>query len=62
MPDSNEYEFACGDVMDGCDARFHGTREQVMGDVAEHASEVHGIDEVTPEVANAVEQHLQQVR
>ncbi len=58
MPDSTVYEFACGDVMDGCDAVFRGTRDDIMVHVVEHANEAHGIEQVTPEVASAVEQQM----
>ena len=49
------YSLACGDVMPGCDATFEAATEQeLLEQVGPHASEVHGITEVTPEVLEAV--------
>jgi predicted small metal-binding protein len=49
------YAIACGDVMDGCPATFEAeSKDELMGQVVEHARDAHGIDEVTPEVASAV--------
>lgn len=42
--------FACGDVVPGCSARFSGTSEDaILAQVADHAREVHGVDQVTPD-------------
>ncbi len=50
------FKLACGDVMPGCTARFENTdRDQMMAQVAAHARQAHGIDEITPEVLQAVE-------
>ncbi len=50
------FTLACGDVMPGCAARFEaGDRDALMHQVATHAAEVHGIREITPEVAAAVD-------
>lgn len=50
------FEFACGDVMPGCAATFTAeTKDEMFGQVAEHAKADHDIAEVTPEVAQAVE-------
>lgn len=47
--------FACGDVVPGCDASFVAPTEQrVLEQVAVHAQRDHGIDEVSPELADAV--------
>ena len=49
------YSLACGDVMPGCDATFEAdSEEELLGQVAPHAAQSHGIDEVTPEVLQAV--------
>jgi predicted small metal-binding protein len=49
------FTLACGDVMPGCSARFEADdRDALMRDVAAHAAQAHGIDEITPEVATAV--------
>ena len=49
------FTLACGDVMPGCAARFESEdRDALMHDVAAHAARDHGIHEITPEVASAV--------
>jgi predicted small metal-binding protein len=49
------YELACGDVMDGCAATFSAaSEEELLGQVAPHAAEAHGITDITPEVLAAV--------
>lgn len=49
------FRLACGDVMPGCSARFESTdRDELLGQVARHAAESHGISEITPEVLEAV--------
>lgn len=53
------FSLACGDVMPGCEARFSaGSRDDLMSQVAQHAAEAHGITEITPEVARAVESRI----
>ena len=53
------FKIACGDVMPGCAARFENTsREDLLGEVAEHARSEHGIDTITPEIQTQVEQHI----
>ena len=43
---------SCSDVGPECDFVARGqTDEEVMGQVAEHARAVHGIEEVPPELA-----------
>jgi predicted small metal-binding protein len=50
------FKLACGDVMPGCAAHFEtDTKDELMRQVAAHAAADHGITEVTPEVASAVE-------
>lgn len=50
------YSMSCGDVMPGCDATFsEDTKDALMKQIVTHAASVHGITEVTPEVATAVE-------
>lgn len=49
------FRLACGDVMPGCSARFETTdRDELLGQVARHAAEHHGIHEITPDVLEAV--------
>ena len=48
-------EFSCGDVVPGCSATFEGaTEDDILQQVAIHAQEAHGMDEVAPEVADQV--------
>ena len=47
--------FRCGDVVPGCSARFSApTENEILGHVAAHAAEVHGIASVPPELVAAV--------
>ncbi len=46
--------FRCGDVVPGCTATFEGTEDRVLGQVATHAAEVHGMTEVPPELVGRV--------
>jgi predicted small metal-binding protein len=46
---------SCRDVGSDCDFVARGeTEEELMGQVAAHAREQHGIDEVPPEMAEKV--------
>ena len=48
-------EIACGDVVEGC--AFTATAENeddLLKQVVEHASNVHGVKEVTPQLASQV--------
>ena len=48
-------ELRCGDVMPGCDYVAKAeTEDELMQQAAVHAREVHGLEEVTPEVAKMV--------
>ena len=39
--------FACGDVVPGCDARFVcSTGDEILAQVASHAREVHGMQDL----------------
>ena len=50
------YSIACGDVMPGCAATFSAeTKDELLGQVVAHAGADHGVTEVTPEVASAVD-------
>ena len=54
------YSIACGDVMPGCDATFEADdKDALMAQVAQHAEADHGVSEITPEVAQAVEGAIQ---
>ena len=48
-------EFACGDVIPGCSARFSGkSDDEILVAVAAHAAHDHGIAEVPAEVVAQV--------
>jgi len=48
-------EFSCGAVVPGCDATFEGrTEEDVLQQVAIHAADAHGMDDVPPELVATV--------
>jgi predicted small metal-binding protein len=48
-------EFRCGELIPGCEAKFDGeTDEQILQQVATHAREEHGMDEVPPEVVDRI--------
>jgi len=52
-------QFACGDVVPGCDARWaYETDDELMRDVAEHAAAVHGMPEVTPDLVVRVRSRI----
>lgn len=49
------YSIACGDVMPGCHATFSDdSKNALMQQVVTHAESIHGMTEVTPEVATLV--------
>ncbi len=53
------FKLACGDVMPGCPARFESPdRDHLLGQVAAHAGEAHGIVDITPETRAAIEQKI----
>lgn len=53
------FKLACGDVMPGCSARFESTsRSQLMSQVAAHAATAHGITDVTPDIAKAIDSRI----
>jgi predicted small metal-binding protein len=48
-------ELRCGDVVPGCDFVARGDSEQeVLQQAAAHASDAHGVSEITPELAERV--------
>ena len=48
-------QFACGNVVPGCDGVVHGeTEDDVLAAAAAHAKEAHGMDEVPAEVVTAI--------
>lgn len=55
------YELACGDVMPGCDARFSAESEdELLAKVGPHATEAHGVTEITPDVLESVKGAIKQ--
>lgn len=51
--------FACGDVIPGCSGRVSATDEDgIFTWVTAHAAEVHGVTDVTPELAQAVRDRI----
>ncbi len=52
-------EFSCGAVVPGCSARFEGeSDDEVLQQVAVHARDVHGMDEVPPDVVQEVRRRI----
>lgn len=48
-------QFACGQVVDGCDGVVTGaTEDEVLAAAAEHAASVHGMTDVPDEVVSAI--------
>lgn len=48
-------QFRCGDIVPGCETTIEGESEdQILEQVAEHARDSHGMDEVPPEVVDRV--------
>ena len=48
-------ELRCGDVVPGCEFVARGDSEQeILQQAAAHASEAHGVNEITPELAEKV--------
>jgi predicted small metal-binding protein len=46
----------CGDIVPGCAFEAHGgTEDEVMQQAADHARTDHGISEISPELAAAVQ-------
>lgn len=48
-------QFACGQVVEGCDGVVTGaTEDEVLAAAAEHAASVHGMTDVPDEVVSAI--------
>jgi len=55
-------QFSCGAVVPGCTATFTGqTDDEILGQVATHANEDHDMQEVPPEVVDAVKAKIEDV-
>ena len=49
-------ELECGDLMPGCDFKAEADNmADLMEQVVDHAKEVHGITEITPDLAQKVQ-------
>lgn len=47
--------FACGSVVEGCEAVFHAESEdQLLELIAAHARQAHGMDEIPPDVTEQI--------
>lgn len=52
-------QFACGDIVPGCTARYQlATEEEILAAVAEHAREAHGITEVPEDMIAEVRSRI----
>ena len=52
-------EFACGDVVPGCKAKFRArTDDELLEQVAAQAREGHGIQTISAELASAVKRKI----
>ena len=48
-------EFRCGVLVPGCSATFEGeSDDEILQQVATHARDEHGMDEVPPEVVDRI--------
>jgi predicted small metal-binding protein len=48
-------EFRCGELVPGCAAAFQGeSNEEILQEIATHARDEHGMDEVPPEVVDQI--------
>ena len=55
-------QFRCGDVVPGCQWVTRNDDEQeLFTEIRAHAREVHGMDEVPPEVADTIEKVITDV-
>ena len=50
-----KFKLPCGDAMPGCSARFEeDSRDLILEKVSVHAREDHGVQDVTPEMLEAI--------
>jgi predicted small metal-binding protein len=55
-------QFSCGAVVPGCTARFSAeTDDEILTQVAQHAKEDHGMDDVPDEVVEKVRSEIVEV-
>jgi predicted small metal-binding protein len=54
-------EFRCGELVPGCEARFESESEDALfQQIAAHARDEHGMDEVPPEVVDQIRARIQE--
>ncbi len=54
--------FACGEVVPGCEWVGHGEgEEELLVEIAAHAHDAHGMDEVPTEVADVIRGLIREV-
>jgi predicted small metal-binding protein len=46
--------FRCGDVVPDCASTFSGTEDEILGAVAVHARDDHGLTDISPELVASV--------
>jgi predicted small metal-binding protein len=52
-------EFKCGAIVPGCETVIEGESESAIFDqIASHARDAHGLDEVPPEVIDAIHANI----
>ncbi|HTV25447.1 MAG TPA: DUF1059 domain-containing protein [Polyangiaceae bacterium] len=52
-------EFSCGDVVPGCKAKFRAhSDEELLEQIAKHAREGHGIQQITADLVSAVKRNI----
>lgn len=57
------YKFDCTNVVPGCEGTVRGeTEEQVLQAAAEHASDAHGMDDLSDEVVEKVKASIVEER
>ena len=55
-------QFNCGDVVPGCQwVTRSEDEEELFAEIPSHAREAHGMDEVPPEVADAIRDEITEV-
>jgi predicted small metal-binding protein len=55
-------EFSCGDVVPGCTASFRSQSEEALfEEIARHARESHGLEELSPELIESVRKRIRTV-
>jgi len=54
-------ELKCGDLMPGCDFTAQAeSMDELMEQVVDHAKDVHGIEVITPDLAQKVQEAIRE--